>query len=64
MGQEASCCGNTEKTTRSGGKVTYGDKKKRSGIQDGGKAKRRRNRERDTNDSESTSKTTVCKDDF
>ena len=48
MGQEASCCGNTEKTTRSGGKVTYGDKKKRSGIQDGGKAKRRRNRERDT----------------
>lgn len=29
MGQEASCCGSTEKTTRSGGKVKYGDNKKR-----------------------------------
>ena len=29
MGQEASCCGAPEKTTRTGGKVSYGDKKKR-----------------------------------
>jgi hypothetical protein len=29
MGQEASCCGSTDKTTRSGGKVKYGDNKKR-----------------------------------
>ena len=29
MGQEASCCGSTEKTTRSGGKIKYGDNKKR-----------------------------------
>ena len=29
MGQEASCCGSTEKTTRTGGKIKYGDNKKR-----------------------------------
>ena len=34
MGQEASCCGNTQKTTRSGGKVTYGDGAKKKHIRD------------------------------
>lgn len=29
MGTEASCCGAPEKTTRDGGKVTYGGPKKR-----------------------------------
>ena len=29
MGQEASCCGAPEKTTRKMGKVSYGDKKKK-----------------------------------
>lgn len=29
MGQDASCCGAPEKTTRTGGKVSYGDRKKR-----------------------------------
>ena len=29
MGNDASCCGAPEKTTRTGGKVSYGDKKKR-----------------------------------
>lgn len=29
MGQEASCCGDTKKTTRSGGKITYDGNKKR-----------------------------------
>ena len=34
MGQEASCCGNTQKTTRSGGKVNYGDGAKKKHIRD------------------------------
>ena len=29
MGQEASCCGDTKKTTRSAGKITYGGPKKK-----------------------------------
>lgn len=48
MGQEASCCGNTQKTTRTGGKITYDGKKKRRTEEKDKKKSGRRNRDDDT----------------
>jgi hypothetical protein len=53
MGQEASCCGNTQKTTRTGGKITY-DGKKKLHI-DSKQAKKKKDKlDRSTNSSQSS----------
>ena len=58
MGQEASCCGDTKKTTRSGAKLTYTGDKKLKG--EGGGKKNKKNRNRDSRQVETTDRDT-CK---
>lgn len=67
MGQEAACCGNTTKVTRSGGKITYDGSKKRH-VVDKDKKKRKYNQDAESDDvntyESGSSKQSVTMDDF